>query len=239
MAEQQAIRWHEFTHLGELVAEAESRIAAAAAEAIEHRGAFHIVLAGGTTPQSLYKRLAAAGIGGPDWHVWFGDERCLRAGHPERNETMARLAWLDASCIPEENIHGIPAGPDPRASARRYAGKLADVGEFDLVLLGIGEDGHTASLFPGDAADHESESEPAIPVFGAPKPPPERVSLTAARLSRSRQVMVLATGQGKADAIRRWRRGDDLPVSRIMPAAGVDVLVDERAMLSVTVSGHG
>lgn len=235
----QTARWHVFAAVDELVAVAESRIVRAAAEAIDDRGRFHIVLAGGTTPRSLYQRLAAAGAGGPAWHVWFGDERCLPPGDPDRNETMARQAWLDGSAIPSAQIHGIPAGPDPREAARSYDAELKDVGQFDLVLLGIGEDGHTASLFPGRPAGDESGSEAAIPVFDAPKPPPERVSLTARRLSDARQVIVLATGGGKAEAIRRWRAGTDLPVSRIRPDGGVDVFLDEGAMASVGVPGQG
>ena len=238
MAEQ-SIRWHVFADVYELISEAESRIGRAAAEAIENRGSFHIVLAGGTTPKSLYQRLAAAGAGGPAWHVWFGDERCLPAGDSERNETMTRTAWLDESGIPSEQIHGILAGPDPREAARSYAAELREVGQFDLVLLGIGEDGHTASLFPDHPAGGEPGSESAIPVFDAPKPPPERVSLTARRLSDAREVMVLVTGGGKAEAIRRWRGGEDLPVSRVRPAGGVDVFLDEEAMDSVGEPGQG
>jgi 6-phosphogluconolactonase len=236
---EQTVRWQVFAQVDELIAEAETRIALAAAEAIEDRGRFHIVLAGGTTPQSLYHRLAAAGAGGAAWNVWFGDERCLPLGDPDRNETMARQAWLDGSGIPSAHIHGIPAGPDPGEAARSYAAELEDVGQFDLVLLGIGEDGHTASLFPGLPVGDESDSEAAMPVFDAPKPPPERVSLTARRLSDARQVIVLATGGGKAEAIRRWRAGTDLPISRIRPDGGVDVFLDEGAMASVSVSGQG
>jgi len=226
----QVLRWHVYADARELLAEAEAVVNRAATEAVEQRGRFDIVLAGGSTPRGLYERLAVAGAGGPGWHVWFGDERCLGANDPERNETMARQAWLDQSGIPPEQIHGIPPILDPVAAAAAYSASLVGLSDFDLVLLGIGEDGHTASLFPGDETGQTVASTDALPVFDAPKPPPQRVSLSADRLSRSRQVIVLATGRGKSDAITRWRRGDDLPIGRITPRSGIDVFADREAV---------
>ena len=229
MSDQQ-LRWHVYADTSELLAEAAVVVQRAATEALEHRGQFDIVLAGGSTPRGLYQRLAAAGAGGPGWQVWFGDERCLGANDPDRNETMARKAWLDRSAIPPQQIHAVPPIPDPEAAAAAYAERLEGLGAFDLVLLGIGEDGHTASLFPGHECGDTSRSADVIAVFDAPKPPPQRVSLSTNRLSRARQVMVLATGSGKSEAIARWRKGDALPIARITPRAGVDVYADEDAM---------
>ena len=226
-------RWHLYQDIDELVSYAERAVVRAAADAHVRRGRFDLVLAGGTTPRTLYERLAAAKAGDVGWQVWFGDERCLPAGHADRNESMARDAWLDGSDIPPHQIHAIPGGLDPETAARSYVGALAGVESFDLVLLGIGEDGHTASLFPGQRRGLDERAADAVGVTDAPKPPPERVSLSAGRLSRARQVIVLATGASKADAIARWRRGEELPIAHIAPPAGVDILVDSRALPSV------
>ena len=184
---------------------------AAAVVAIAARGAFHLVLAGGTTPRALYHELARRGAGDVRWHVWYGDERCLREDDPERNSFMAETAWLAGSAIPLSQRAPIPTEQGAEAAAACYASWLARVPDFDLVLLGVGEDGHTASLFPGQnwrGAD-------VLAVHHAPKPPPDRVSLSANRLSRSRNVWFVATGAGKHDALARWRRGMALPVSVI------------------------
>jgi 6-phosphogluconolactonase len=225
-------RWHIYPDPEALVRHVAGAVTRAAAEARVRTGRFDIVLAGGTTPRALYERLAAEHAGNARWHVWFGDERCLGADDPDRNETMARTAWLDDSDIPGGQIHAVPPDPDPDAAAGRYAAALAGVDAFDLVLLGMGEDGHTASLFPGQPGGFADDAPDALAVRDAPKPPPERVTLSARRLGRARQVLVLATGPGKRDAVARWRRGDDLPVARITPPGGVDVFLDEGAWAS-------
>jgi 6-phosphogluconolactonase len=112
-----------------------------------------------------------------------------------------------------------------------YAETLRAVGEFDLVLLGLGEDGHTASLFPGHEWGRAAGSPDVLAVFEAPKPPAQRVTLSAARLSRARQVMFLVSGEGKHRAIADWRAGKDIPARAITPAAGVDVLVESALLL--------
>jgi 6-phosphogluconolactonase len=103
------------------------------------------------------------------------------------------------------------------------------VGDFDVVLLGLGEDGHTASLFPGAGWGVPADSPDTLAVIGAPKPPPERVSLSASRLRRASHVFFLVSGAGKCDAVRRWRAGEIIPASAVMPANGVDVLLDAAA----------
>jgi 6-phosphogluconolactonase len=106
---------------------------------------------------------------------------------------------------------------------------LRDVPAVDLVLLGLGEDGHTASLFPGHPWGADADSPATLSVLDAPKPPRERVSLSAARLSLARTALVLALGAGKRDAVHRWQRGEGLPVRSIAPMSGVDVFVDYEA----------
>jgi len=128
---------------------------------------------------------------------------------------MSETAWLEASRIPPENRRPVPAELGAVEAAARYAGWLKDVADFDVVLLGIGEDGHTASLFP----DHDWGDAPGSPdvlaVHAAPKPPPERVSLSVTRLSRSRCVWFIVTGTGKREALLRWKSGEMLPVSAV------------------------
>jgi len=195
----------------------------------ESGNAFSIVLAGGQTPLDLYRKLAGEPMQWHKWHVYFGDERCLPPDHPERNSFQAQQAWLAHVPIPDRQIVIPQAELGPVEAASRYSEALAKVGEFDLVLLGLGEDGHTASLFPGHDIGLGQGASDVLPVFDAPKPPPERISLSARRLSRARQVLFLVTGAGKREAVNRWKHGEDLPVSRIDALEGLLVLADEAA----------
>lgn len=197
--------------------------------AIEKRGAFHLVLAGGGTPRRVYEALAHETHDWANWHIWFGDERCLPADHPERNSLMAHAALLAHVPIPTAQVHVIAGELGNLAAAADYARQLAGAPAFDLVLLGLGEDGHTASLFPGQDWGTSSDAPDALAVFGAPKPPSERVSLSARRLSRARRVLFLVTGVGKRDALKQWRDGEPIPAAAIQPPAGVDVLLDAAA----------
>lgn len=196
-----------------------------AASAIAHHGRFHLVLAGGTTPRALYLELARRGLGDEKWHIWYGDERCLPADHPERNSVMAETTWLAASSVPVEQRRPIPAERGAQAAASEYAARLAQAPGFDLVLLGMGEDGHTASLFPG----HPWTGADALAVHDAPKPPPDRVSLSAGRLSDSQSVWFVVTGAGKREALRRWDAGEGLPVAAVRGRLATLLWVDRSA----------
>lgn len=218
-----------FTDAAALVAALADAVCEEAASAIARHGAFHLVLAGGTTPRALYAELARRGAGDARWHIWYGDERCLAADHPERNSVMAEQAWLAASRIPATNRRPIPAERGATLAAADYAGWLQGVGDFDLVLLGIGEDGHTASLFPGHARGVAPDSADVLAVFDAPKPPPERVSLSAARLCRSSKVWFVITGAGKRAALAQWRSGAPLPASEVSGRRETIVWLDAAA----------
>ncbi len=222
-----APRWHRAP--GDWLDIAIAEVARAEAEALATRGVFDLVLAGGETPRRLYRALADERFDWARWRLWFGDERCLPADDPERNSVMARAAWLNRVDLPAANVHVPPAELGPLAAAEAYAGQLDGIGDFDLVLLGLGEDGHTASLFPGHDWGEGANAPAALPVLDAPKPPPARVSLSARRLSAARRVLFLVAGAGKRDALTRWRRGENLPAAAIRPAAGVDVLMDAAA----------
>ncbi|MBK8132779.1 MAG: 6-phosphogluconolactonase [Gammaproteobacteria bacterium] len=221
-----AARCRVFDDAGQLAEHAAALILAAAREAIAARGAFHLVLAGGETPLATYARLAGAGADWRYWRLYFSDERCLPAGDPGRNDTRIRRLWLERVTIPAEHIHAIPAELGPERAAAHYAGTLAGVSAFDLVLLGLGEDGHTASLFPGRPVGPGT----VLPVRDAPKPPPERVTLSASRLSGTRATIFLITGAGKRAAVAAWRGGTDVPAGHVAgPDAVVTVLLDAAA----------
>lgn len=220
------LRWRTFADPDRLAAAAARRMLRAADRAIAARGEFHLVLAGGRTPLPAYARLARAQAQWPRWHLYFGDERWLPAGHPDRNETAVRRAWLDLVPIPAAQVHAMPAGPEPECAADSYRALLAAVPAFDLVLLGLGADGHTASLFPGRRWDPG----PVLVVRAAPGPHPLRISLGVERLRCSRQLLFLVTGADKRAAVAAWRGGRELPAARV--AAGhprVEVLLDAAA----------
>lgn len=173
----------------------------------------HVALTGG----GIGTRMLAAVATDPlrdivDWsgvHVWWGDERFLPAGHEERNETQARQALLDELAVPAENVHAVPAADevdDAKTAAAAYAVELADhapdgrmLPDFRLVLLGMGPDGHIASLFP-QAATLEVDDVATTTELDSPKPPPQRVSLTMPALCSAEQVWLLVNGEGKAPA---------------------------------------
>lgn len=214
-----------------MCAEVAARTLAAADEALRRHGRFVVVLAGGNTPHGVYESLRVAETDWSRWHVYFGDERCASRHDPERNSHMAGSAWLDHVPIPARQRHPMAAELGPVEAARRYAATLEPVGEFDLVLLGLGEDGHTGSLFPGHELGQSAQAASTLAVFDAPKPPPERVTLSAHRFSWTRAALFLVAGESKREAVRRWRAGEELPARAITPRAGVDVFV-EAVLLS-------
>jgi len=175
--------------------EAAARVATAIADALDARGVAHVALAGGTTPRRAY---TLVGPLVPDWsavHLWFGDERCVGADDPDANVRMVREA-LEA---PGAILHRIEGELGAEAAAEQYALLLGDT-VLDLALLGLGEDGHTASLFPDNAGLDATGV--AVGVHGAPKPPPDRVSLTLDKLNEARAILLLTEGAGKREAMR-------------------------------------
>jgi len=199
-------------------------VARAAADQIAaalNGGARTLVLAGGNTPKRCYELLIGAEVRWGRVTVLFGDERCVAPDHPDSNYRMARESLLDR--VAPATVHRIAGelGPDEAAAAyNRIVGALAPL---DVVLLGAGEDGHTASLFPGHPEVQARGW--AVGVRNAPKPPPDRVSLTLPALQGARHVIVLATGSGKADAVAKARRGE-VPSGMI---AGALWLIDRAA----------
>lgn len=213
-------RWHTFQSQDDINQAAVNRILQAADEAIAKYGSFLIVLAGGSTPKSVYQLLAKEQADWENWHVYHNDDRCLPADHDDRNSKMAREAWLNHVTIPAEQIHDIPAELGNIAGAKAYAETLSGVRTFDLVILGLGEDGHTASLFPGHEVDNTAD---AVPVNNSPKPPADRITISQNRLNNTNEVMFLVTGSGKQEAVDSWRNGANIPATLIQPYCGVDV----------------
>ena len=226
----QQCRWQNFNTTAELEQAATQAILQTALQAISQRGTFHIVLAGGTTPRRVYELLRKADADWAAWHVYFGDERCLPADHVERNSLMAANAWLNHVAIPLTHIHNIPAEQGAQMAASAYLQTLASIELFDLVLLGLGEDGHTASLFPGFELGNTATDPTVIAVENAPKYPPQRVSLSAHRLSAARKVMFMVSGDTKQQAVKDWRNGVAIPAAAISPKNGIDVYL-ETALL--------
>lgn len=170
----------------------------------------HISLTGGTVAVKIHEEVARlAPASGVDWgavHVWFGDERFVATDSPDRNALQARDAFLREVGVPDANVHEFPSSDDVEdvdASAAAYADELAAhwPGRFDVMMLGVGPDGHINSLFPG--FPQLEATGPTAGVLGSPKPPPERVTLTFATTCASSSVWFLVTGDGKAEAVRR------------------------------------
>jgi 6-phosphogluconolactonase len=198
----------------------------AARSAIAARGRFALVLAGGRTPIAAYTLLASRRADWDHWHIFYGDERCLPPEDPERNSRAAATAWLERVPLPAENHHPIPAELGAERAAGLYARVIAPALPFDLVLLGMGEDGHTASLFPGHAIPADTLT---MPVHDAPKPPPERVSLTPKALTATRALWIVVTGAGKREALAAWDAGQDLPVARVAALTPATLILDRDA----------
>ena len=219
------MNWHRLETADDVALAAYQRIFEEAKSAIAERGQFKLVLAGGTTPEKVYRLLAQADTDWSRWLIYYGDERCLPANHAERNNVMAQLAFLSKVAIPEIQVFTIPAELGNEQAADQYRQVVKDALPFDLVLLGMGEDGHTASLFPG----HQHNSDELVhAVFNSPKPPPERVSVSAKALGNARQVIFLITGTNKQEAVKLWRSGHDLPVASIS-SDNIDVYIDRDA----------
>ncbi|HSS93576.1 MAG TPA: 6-phosphogluconolactonase [Candidatus Dormibacteraeota bacterium] len=202
---------------------AEEVAAAAAAEIAAALGAGSrtLVLAGGSTPARCYELLSSMQVTWGRVTVLFGDERCVPPDHPESNYRMARETLLDR--VAPASVHRMPAELGPDEGAQLYSTVVAALAPLDVVVLGVGEDGHTASLFPGHPAVNAKGW--AIGIRDSPKPPPERVTLTMSALRGARRVIILATGAGKADAVAKAKRGE-VPSGMI---AGARWLIDREA----------
>ncbi|MDP9792126.1 6-phosphogluconolactonase [Catenuloplanes nepalensis] len=202
------------------------------------RGTAGIVLTGGRGAAKIYRAIASSPAATAiDWSrvdLWWGDERFLPLGHADRNETQAREALLDALPLDPKRIHPMPPsdGPDgddaPAAAARYAAEWTAAAPHIDVVLLGVGEDGHVASLFPG----HPGLADTAVAagIHNSPKPPPTRITLTFPTINAADEVWLIVTGADKATPVATaLRGGSDLPCAQVHGTSRTLWLIDKPA----------
>lgn len=217
-----------------LAAAVAARVVTVLVDAQSARGSASLVVAGGGSGTAVLEQLRRSpACGAVDWRrvdVFWGDERFLPAGHPDRNETQARAALLDHVDVDPDRVFAMAAsdgvhGDDPEAAAAAYAAVLArrsrpedhaDVPRFDVVLLGMGAEGHVASVFPDSAAVHEQERS-VVAVRSCPKPPATRISLALPAIRQAAQVWLCVTGEGKAGAVQLGLGGAG---EVALPAAG-------------------
>lgn len=227
--------WQVFATADAIAQSVCEQIITIANHAISEKGRFDIVTAGGTTPNAIYALLAKLEQQQPkatQWKKWFiylGDERVLPAGDNDRNSQVLEIHWLENSQIPESNRFYMPTELGLQASAEHYR-KVIAATEFDLVLLGMGEDGHTASLFPG----HSSVSLGGVVCeTQSPKPPLERLSLSYETLSSANTVIKIITGRSKTEALKAWLAGEELPITMVRSVGQTHVYVDQEAIQSL------
>jgi 6-phosphogluconolactonase len=195
----------------------------------------HIAVAGGSTPARAYELLAGMQGTWSHVHLWLGDERCVPADDEQANQRMLDETLMrHLRAFDGPHLHPVAGERGPEDAAWLYGQEIVRaMGEqpvFDLVLLGLGPDGHTASLFPGHPGA-EAEEAPVVGIRGAPKPPPERITLTLPVLRRARFTMLLATGESKREPLSRVRAGDPaLPPGRLGDA--IDEIVCDTAASS-------
>jgi 6-phosphogluconolactonase len=237
-----------FVHAGGdlLASAAAARTVTRLADAVAARGRAHLVLTGGGIGTKVMAAIAASPArDAVDWRLvdfWWGDERFEVTGDPERNETGARSALLDHLGLDPSRVHVVPGpdgpdGDDPDAAAARYAAELTaaagagmSVPAFDVLMLGIGPEGHVASIFPDSPAAHAGGTVAAV--RNSPKPPPTRISLTFGALQAAREVWVLASGAEKAEAVAGALSGlsqVDLPAAGARGRERTLFLLDEAA----------
>ena len=222
---------------------AAQRFSALAREAADSRHRFSVALSGGSTPGALYRLLADEPYRGQvPWaevHLFWGDERCVPPDDPGSSYRLAQETMIARVPIPPGNVHRVHGELDPQEAAQVYARDLGDFfrgswPQFDLVLLGLGEDGHTASLFPGSPALHETARlAVAVEAHYQDRPAP-RVTLTLPVLNAARQVLFLVTGSAKAGIVQAVLEdpGRHLPAQMVQPLAGQFTWLLDRAAAS-------
>ena len=229
---------HVYGSSEELAEAAAREFAARAEETIEERGRFAVVLAGGSTPETMYGILARDYMDGIDWskvYVFFGDARSVPPHHEDSNHKMASEVLLDH--VPVANVHRIRGELPPEAAAEAYEEELRkffqteDVPQFDLILLGLGADGHTASLFPETPAlEVRDRWVVANPV---PRLNTTRITLTVPVINAARAVYFLVEGEDKAEAVREVLEGDAdpraYPAKLIQPPGEPEWMLDRFA----------
>jgi 6-phosphogluconolactonase len=234
------MKLHIFDSDSALAEGAASFIAERAAAAIQQRGRFDIALSGGSSPQATYSRLAQMPVDWQHVHVFWGDERCVSPEHPDSDYGMTKRVLLDRISIPEANIHRMRGEIDPAEAAADYSAEIvthsgSGLTSFDLILLGLGDDGHTASLFPEtDAvkAGHKIVSENYVPKLDS-----WRITFTYPLINAAREVAFLVNGSHKAAIVKEVIEGEarGIPAKAVQPRSGeLHWLLDASAAALLT-----
>lgn len=193
---------------------------------IRERGLCHVALPGGNSPARCLNFLAEKTLPWQQVHWYLGDERCYPKNHHDRNDVMLiENLW---SRIGTTNCHIIPTEQGAEKAADIYRDIIDSIERLDIVFLGMGEDGHTASLFPDNEALHDSRS--VIPVYHSPKPPSDRVSLSINTLRNAQYRMVLTSGASKAPVIQRIKDGETLPINCL---GDINWFIDKDALTNI------
>lgn len=215
-------QWNVYSEFEEASAQVADFIASNIESCIKEKGICHVILPGGNTPVTSLKLLAEKPVEWKKVHWYLGDERCLPQNDPERNDRMLDInLW---SKIKDTHIHRISAELGAELAASHYREEIKNIIYFDIAYLGMGEDGHTASLFPSSKALSDQRS--VIPVYHSPKPPSDRVSLSIDTLRKTMIKVVLVAGKSKAEIISRIKSGESLPVNLI---GDIHWFIDEAA----------
>lgn len=218
-------------------------------ESIAARGRFMLALSGGTTPRKLYSLLGSEPYSDQiDWklvHIFWGDERCVSPDNPDSNFFMAQEVLLSKIAIPAFQVHRMPADqPDRDAASQEYSMEMQrafgtqEIPVFDLIQLGMGPEGHTASLFPHQASLQENQR--LVMPVSVPKPPPDRLTFTPPLLNAARNILFLVTGSEKADALQAVLEGayqpENYPAQIVRPPNGEVVwMLDKDAAMNLHV----
>ena len=219
---QQKLNWKEFQDKNQLESILLQDILNVAKNAVRKKRSFKIVMAGGSTPERLYKSfLDISNQNFSDWELYVGDERSLPEDSKDRNSNMIKRSFIDH--LPNDSkpkFFPINTEKGSQEASNEYNSIINMIDQFDLVLLGLGEDGHTASLFPGHQWDQQLN---VVAVSNAPKPPSDRVSMTPKAFLKAKKIFFIVTGHGKRDAVNAWKKGLDIPASKIMSENFIDV----------------
>ena len=221
-------KWFVYDEFDAVSKAAADFIAEKIGDCLSHQDVCHVILPGGNTPATCLRYLAKKEIAWEKIHWYLGDERCYPQAHSERNDVMLdKNFW---SFLGKTNIHLIASELGAEKAAELYREEISQVDHFDIAFLGMGEDGHTASLFPMNKALDDSRS--VVPVYDSPKPPGDRVSLGIDTLRKSHCRVVLTCGVSKSPIIKRIKEGEFLPINCI---GNINWFIDQDVLTPVTI----
>ncbi len=204
--------WFVFENIDKLSEQLAKNILDIAKTSIKSSNSFKIVLAGGNSILNTYKILSNSKSDWSKWHIFLGDERCLPVEDKDRNDYIINQVWLNNGLIPKNNINFIHAELGADDGTLHYEKILNNVGDFDVVLLSMGEDGHTASLFPGHLY---GENKNVVAEYNSPKYPKVRISISYSRINQSKNIFKIINGSSKQKALNMWLEGKALPINKI------------------------